>query len=128
MVLTLVSDIELESADAETLAADLAAAGVAWQHLPVCNFRAPSAATTADWPQVSHQALAVMATGGRVLVHCYGGRGRAGMAALRLMVDAGEAPEAALERLRATLPQAVESMAQMNWATEMAVSNCVAAQ
>lgn len=116
ILLTLTSDIELEAAGAEALSADLAAAGVAWRYLPVCNFRAPCAITAADWPAVSREALAVLAQGGRVLAHCYGGQGRAGMALMRLMVDAGETPEIALERLRAVQPCAVESAAQFAWA------------
>ena len=51
-----------------------------------------------------------------MLVHCRGGCGRSGMAVLRLMVEAGEAPEEALARLRAVRPCAVETEAQMDWA------------
>ena len=39
------------------------------------------------------------------------------MAVLRLMIEAGEAPEVALPRLRAVRPCAVETEAQMTWAT-----------
>ena len=38
------------------------------------------------------------------------------MVVLRLMVDSGEAAEAALDRLRAARPCAVETDAQMAWA------------
>ena len=38
---------------------------------------------------------------GCTLVHCYGGCGRSGIALLRLMCEAGEAPDHALERLSA---------------------------
>jgi protein-tyrosine phosphatase len=55
-------------------------------------------------------------SGGRVLVHCFGGCGRSGMAALRLMVAAGEGPESALHRLRASRACAVETEAQRLWA------------
>ena len=54
--------------------------------------------------------------GGRVLVHCRGGCGRSGMVALRLMIEAGEAPDEALSRLRSVRPCAVETKAQMGWA------------
>ncbi len=39
------------------------------------------------------------------------------MAVLRLMVEAGEDPDAALARLRAVRPCAVETGAQLTWAT-----------
>ena len=53
---------------------------------------------------------------GRVLIHCKGGCGRSGMVALRLMIEAGEAPDEALARLRSVRPCAVETDAQMRWA------------
>jgi len=55
-------------------------------------------------------------TGGSVLVHCKGGCGRSGMAALRLMVEAGEDPHLAFARLRDVRPCAVETEAQLAWA------------
>jgi protein-tyrosine phosphatase len=58
----------------------------------------------------------VLARGGSVLMHCYGGRGRSGMALTRLMVESGETPAAALARLRQVLPEAVETAAQAAWA------------
>ncbi len=116
LVLTLTSDIELESAGAEDLQFDLARAGISWRHLPVCDFGAPSAQTSAHWPEVSGEARGVLAGGGAVLAHCYGGCGRAGMALMRLMVDTGEDPESALARLRKARPCAVESAAQYAWA------------
>jgi protein-tyrosine phosphatase len=45
-----------------------------------------------------------------------GGCGRSGTAALRLMVEAGENPKAALQRLRAVRPCAVETPEQFQWA------------
>lgn len=116
LVLTLTSEIELEAAGAETLPEDLARAGVLWRHLPVCDFRAPSARSTLEWSAISIEAGAVVGVRGRVLAHCFGGCGRAGMALMRLMVEAGEAPDKALERLRAVRPCAVQSAAQEDWA------------
>ena len=51
-----------------------------------------------------------------VAVHCRAGIGRSGMVALRLMIEAGEAPDDALARLRTVRPCAVETTAQMHWA------------
>ncbi len=61
-----------------------------------------------------------LAAGGRIALHCMGGCGRSGMLALRLMVRAGEAPEAALARLRAARPCAIETAAQLAWAVRVA--------
>lgn len=116
LVLTMTEAMELTYADAETLGADLADAGVLWRHLPISNMGAPPAKVQALWPEVSEVALGVLQDGGRVLAHCYGGCGRSGMALLRLMVETGEAPKAALSRLRKVRPCAVETGEQFDWA------------
>lgn len=116
MVLTMTTRDELERCGAGALGADLALAGVVWHHLPVADFGAPPPDTAALWPEVSAQAHALLAAGGRVLAHCHGGCGRSGMALLRLMVEAGEDADPALERLRDARPCAVETEGQRAWA------------
>lgn len=117
LVLTMTTGAELASKGAETLPADLARNGIAWLHLPIADFGAPGAVTAALWPEASAKARGVLAKGGKVLVHCMGGCGRSGMAALRLMVETGEEPSAALTRLRAVRPCAVETPEQYGWAS-----------
>lgn len=118
LVLTLATAEELAAKGAAELPADLAAHGIRWRHLPVADFGLPDAAAAAAWPEVAAEARAALAGGGRVLVHCLGGCGRSGMAVLRLLVEAGEAPHPALARLRAVRPCAVETEAQFLWAAE----------
>ncbi len=65
---------------------------------------------------ISTAAHADLARGGRVLAHCYGGCGRSGMVLMRLMVEAGEDADPALERLRDARPCAVEAKEQRAWA------------
>lgn len=116
LVLTMTTGEELASKVAETLPADLAAQGIDWLHLPIVDFGAPDAGTAGLWPDASAKARAVLAGGGKVVIHCMGGCGRSGMAALRLMVEVGEDPAAALTRLRAVRPCAVEMPEQFAWA------------
>lgn len=99
------------------LPGDLARAGVAWLAFPVADMNAPTAQPAQNWAAVSTRAHGVLAAGGRLLVHCFGGCGRSGMAVLRLMVETGEAPDAALARLRRARPCAVETESQRAWAT-----------
>ena len=54
--------------------------------------------------------------GGRVLIHCRMGKGRSGMAALRLMIEIGERPTEALQRIRSVHPMAIETHDRMTWA------------
>lgn len=113
LVLTMVSEPELPA----WLPQVLEQHGVGWRHLPIADFGAPGADTAALWPEAAATAHVVLARGGRVLVHCRAGCGRSGMAALRLLIEAGEGPDPALRRLRAARPCAVETSAQLAWAS-----------
>lgn len=117
LVLTMLTEGELVRAGAAGLPSDLALRDIGWWHLPVADFAAESEALSRRWADVSGDARAILTGGEGVLVHCRGGCGRSGMAALRLMVEAGEDPDAALQRLRAARPCAVETEAQLRWAT-----------
>ncbi|MEM9969582.1 MAG: protein phosphatase [Pseudomonadota bacterium] len=116
LVLTMTGRAELDRVGAAGLGDDLGAAGVGWRPLPITDLGAPDAATAALWPAASAEAHGVLAGGGRVLAHCFGGCGRSGMALLRLMVEAGEDADPALARLRRARPCAVETEAQRAWA------------
>ena len=116
LVLTMTTQRELDRVGASDIGADLGASGVKWRHLPIADFGAPEDTTNALWPEVSATAHAELAQGGRVLAHCYGGCGRSGMALMRLMVEAGENADPALERLRDARACAVEAEEQRAWA------------
>jgi len=116
LVVSMTTAAEMAQHGAANLAGDIASQGVAWRHLPVADFGAPDAATEALWPEASRAAQQVLGACGRVFIHCHGGCGRSGMAALRLMIEAGEPPDDALRRLRAARPCAVETDAQEAWA------------
>lgn len=116
LALTMTTGEELATKGAEGLSGDLSGAGVEWRHLPIADYDVPSGETLAAWPEASARAREVLAAGGRVWVHCMGGCGRSGTAVLRLMVEAGEDPNAALARLRRVRPCAVETPEQFQWA------------
>jgi protein-tyrosine phosphatase len=115
LVISMTEQAEMDRKGAGTLGADLANAGCAWLHIPVRDFGVPD---DLNWCAVADQALGHLSRGERVLVHCFGGCGRSGMIVLRLMIAAGDAPDAALQRLRRVRPCAVETEAQMAWATQ----------
>ena len=116
MVLTMNTAEELERSETVSLGAELATAGVDWRHLPIPDFGAPPPETAALWPDVSRDAHRLLEQGGKVFAHCYGGCGRSGMALMRLMVEAGEDADPALDRLRAVRACAVETEDQRSWA------------
>ncbi|MEM0948265.1 MAG: protein phosphatase [Pseudomonadota bacterium] len=90
--------------------------GIDWVHLPVRNFGGLDGQEMERWPVLSASFHAALDAGGGVLVHCRGGQGRSGMIALRLLVERGEIPDAALVRIRSVRPGAVETEAQFRWA------------
>lgn len=116
MVVSLVTAEELETLGAGCLGGLVADHGARWEHLPILDFGTPDRAFEQRWTVLSRDILSALDGGGRVLVHCRGGCGRSGMVALRLMIEAGEASEDALARLRAVRPCAVETPEQMRWA------------
>jgi len=116
LVLSMTEPVELAMAGAAGLAADLRALGIGWRSLPIRDFAAPDPTAEAQWPAISEVAGKLLARGGRMLVHCRGGCGRSGMAALRLMVEQGEPAAHSLARLRHVRPCAVETDAQRQWA------------
>jgi predicted protein tyrosine phosphatase len=119
MVMTLTTLPEMVAAGATDLGNDIVHIAARWVHLPVADYGVPDAAGSAIWRSAVPAALSALRGGGRVLIHCRGGCGRSGMAALRLMIAAGEPPDAALARLRALRPCAVETDAQIAWAQQV---------
>lgn len=116
IVISMTTLAEMVARDAGDLGNDLRDMGTRWMHVPIADFGAPTPEVEEKWHAAAKAALGALQGGGRALIHCNGGCGRSGMAVLRLMIEAGEAPEAALVRLRAVRPCAVETDAQMRWA------------
>ena len=93
-------------------------AGYDWLHIPVTDFGVPASEDTSLWQKNLVQLHEVLSAGGKVLIHCKGGKGRSGMVLLKLLVMQGEAGETALARLRAIREGAVETNDQYKWATK----------
>lgn len=118
MVISLVSHVELLDAGAKTLGQDVQDKGTRWVHLPMRQGQVPNATIEESWPNVSAQARKALLGGGRVMVHSRAGRGRSGMLALRLMIEAGEAPDEAQARLEAVQRGRFLKHDQLSWALQ----------
>ncbi len=114
LVASLTEAKELAAHGAGGLGEALRTQGIAHRHCPIVDYGAPEAGGV--WDALAAELHGALDCGGRVLLHCMGGCGRSGMIALRLMVERGEAAQAALARLRAVRPCAVETDGQMAWA------------
>jgi len=115
-VVTLTPWDELHRAGGSALPAALGQRGIAWHHFPVTDFGAPAATQAPQWQQLAKQLHAQLDQGQRILVHCFAGRGRSGMVAMRLLVERGIGPAQALGQVRAVRAGAVERRAQFDWA------------
>jgi protein-tyrosine phosphatase len=118
-VLTLIEDHEFAALGVPELGAGVRSRGIEWHHLPVVDLRAPDSRLEAGWLASGPRLLALLRQGGRVVVHCRGGLGRAGTAAARLLVELGVPPRDAIERVRAARPGALESDAQVNYVLDL---------
>lgn len=116
MVISMTTQGELDESGAGNLGPQLQDSGTRWAHLPVLDYGHPDRELEETWHATSRAALSALQGGGRVLVHCKAGCGRSGMAALRLMIEAGEESDKAFKRLRAIRPNAIETDAQLRWA------------
>ena len=112
VVLTLVETHELQSLNVPALGKEVQARGVAWLHLPIVDNWIPDAAFEASWDAETARLHAILDRGGRILVHCKGGLGRAGMIATRLLIERGVTAVEAIAAVRRTRPGAVENAAQ----------------
>ena len=63
-----------------------------WHHWPIRTIGVRTRPSTRHGPRARRTLRALLACGGRVLIHCKGGLGRAGTIAARLLVETGCAP------------------------------------
>lgn len=116
IVISMTTEAELSEVGGANFGSDIQAMASRWWHLSLADFGAPGPEFDALWPEASKSVRQALNGGGRVIIHCRGGCGRSGMAALRLMVECGEDRFDALNRLRALRDCAVETKGQLQWA------------
>ena len=114
-VVTLVEPHELDSLGITALGAEVQRRHMQWHHWPIQDYGVPDPAFEAAWPARSAGLRSLLACGGRVLLHCKGGLGRAGTISARLLVEAGIAPDDAIRAVRAVRPGAIETGPQEAW-------------
>ena len=112
VVVTLIEADEFFLLETPRLGERVREAGLEWRHLPIRDLKAPDARFEQAWTFAGAELRDLLVRGGRVLLHCRGGLGRTGLVASRLLAELGEAPEAALRRVRAARQGAVETEPQ----------------
>lgn len=115
VVVTLVDERELDLLKVPTLGDAIRAAGMEWRHAPIPDLHPPDERFEALWPGLVAELSEVLQAGGRVVVHCRAGLGRAGMVAALLAVELGDTPAQAIRRVRATRRGVIETPAQRRY-------------
>jgi len=111
-VVTLIEDHEFEMLGVTGLGTAVTARGMAWHYLPIVDVAAPDARFDRGWLASGPVLRDILGAGGRVLVHCRGGLGRAGTIAACMLVEQGVRPDVAIVQVRAARPGAIETREQ----------------
>lgn len=115
IVVTLVTAEELRDLEVEGFGEAVAALGMAWLHLPIRDFSTPTPEWERRWSAERAAVHAELDRGGRVLIHCKGGLGRAGTIAARVLIERGLSAEAAIRAIRGVRPGAIETASQASY-------------
>jgi ADP-ribosyl-[dinitrogen reductase] hydrolase len=115
VVVTLVEGWEMEKLGVADLGDRVRRAGLVWLHLPIVDGEPPGPGFELAWQDVGPRVHGTLADGGRVLVHCRGGLGRAGTVAARLLVESGADPLDAIAMVRRARQGAIETEAQRRY-------------
>lgn len=114
-VVTLIEQHEFEMLGVVRLGEQVRARGIRWHHLPIVDVQPPDARFEAAWLTAGTELSGMLSEGRRVLVHCRGGLGRAGVVAARLLVDLGVGAAETVELVRKARPGAIETAAQLEY-------------
>jgi len=114
-VVTLIEQHEFAMLEVEELGSMIKSRGIAWYHQPIVDLGTPDARFESDWEKREPELLGILRQGGRVLVHCRGGLGRAGTIAARMLIELGVPPKDAVNRVRAARTGAIETAGQLQY-------------
>ena len=108
-VVTLMEQHELAAVRVAGLGEAVEVRGLEWHHLPIVDVDVPDQRFEAGWLYTGLRLRHRLRAGGRVLVHCRGGLGRAGTIASRLLAELGQSPAAAVAAVRQVRRGAIEN-------------------
>jgi ADP-ribosyl-[dinitrogen reductase] hydrolase len=117
-LVTLMEQYELVHLRVGHLGEAVRSLGLDWYHLPIQDVSVPSSEFEAAWSTSGEELRRRLLDDQSLVVHCRGGLGRTGLIAARLLIELGESPPRALQRVRAARPGAVETREQERFVLE----------
>ena len=111
-LVTLMEQHELDMLNVPDLGQVAESYGLNWYHLPIRDVSIPSFDFEENWVDVGANLRNRLLSGQSIVVHCRGGLGRTGLVVACLLIELGEEPDEAIQRVREVRPGAVETMEQ----------------
>jgi len=112
VVVSLIETWEFEFLEVMDIPSAVKRHGMRWVHLPIVDVSVPKRRFETRWVAAGADLREIIRRGGRVLVHCRGGLGRAGTIAARLLVELGAKPDEAIRAVRHVRPGAIQTPEQ----------------
>ncbi len=107
VMVSLVEDYEFELLGVPDLPEKILRLGFRWLHLPIPDGGVPHEPFEEEWESAGKELRAILANGGKVLLHCGNGLGRSALVAARLLVELGMDPCPAFAAVRQARPGAI---------------------
>ena len=98
-------------------------AGLHHIHLPIVDGDIPDIQWERNWEFHGPRLHDELHGGGNIVFHCRGGRGRAGLAAARVLIELGAPPQEAMAKVRQARPGAIETKVQEAYLLRLVTRN-----
>jgi protein-tyrosine phosphatase len=121
-LVTLLTDERVRGARHRRLAEAVAVHGIEHLRLAIKDGAAPTREQEDAAMALLRAVVQRIEDGRSVVVHCRAGQGRSGTIAAAVAAALGDAPSAAIARVRAVVPRAVETVAQEAYVADAAVA------
>ena len=114
-VVTLIEDHEFQKLAVQPLGEAVKARGIEWHHFPIRDIDVPTRDAMTRWRELSPRLHQILERGGRVVLHCRGGLGRAGTIAALILAERGRSSRDAIQEVRSARNGAIETLEQERW-------------
>ena len=112
VLVTLIEEHEFELLKVDHLGEMAEAEGLEWHHLPIPDMNVPDWRFGRRWVYSGLRLRRLLRQGGRVVLHCRAGLGRAGTIAAHLLVELGVPAAEAVSQVRRVRRGAIQTSAQ----------------